>query len=188
MAVTPVYGWRIPDLGSVADGPDGFSDLALDIEGTVNGANILTYTPSWTADGNAQPLNPGERSGVYQVRNKVCQFFAQLTFTSSTGGGAGALRVGLPVPARAGMLQFAPCRLSIPADHPLWMGMAEIRSGENSCIPAFPVTSTNSIYGYWQSVSAVGQPTSTGVPRTVNGGFNIVNGGSITVAGTYLAA
>jgi hypothetical protein len=186
MAVTPVYGWRIPDLGSVADGPDGFSDLALDIEGTVNGSNILAYTPSWSSDGGNQPTNPASRSGTYQVRNKVCQFAARLTFGSSTNAGTGILRVGLPLQARAGMLQFATCYLYVPNDHPVWFGQSEIRGGENTCIPGF-TDRTNGLFGYWIN-GAEGTSAPTGQPRTVNGGYSVTNGGYIQVAGSYFVA
>ncbi len=185
MATTPVYGWRIPDLGSVADGPDGFSDLALDIETTVAGSSILAYTPTWTSDGANQPLNPASRSGTYQVQNKVCQFAARLTFSSSTNGGTGVLRVGLPQPARAGMLQFATCYLYVPNDHPVWLGQAEIRAGENTCIPTFK-DRLNGLDGYWMNAGADTSPG--GPPRTVNGSYNVTNGGFIQVAGSYFVA
>lgn len=181
---TPVFAWPVPVLGDVADGPDGFSDLALAIEATVNNANVLSYTPSWTADGSIQPVNPATRTGFYQLRRKLCYFWAQLTFGASSGGGTLPLRIGLPAPARTGMTQMFQSSIFVPGTG-TFPGTGEIRSGEATCLPMFPINSSSVILGFWQSANASALP-STGVPVSNTGIHNVSNGGSIRVSGVYM--
>ncbi len=179
---TPVFGWPVPVLGDVADGPDGFSDLALAVEATVNNPAVLTYTPSWTADGNIQPVNPATRVGYYQVSKKICYYYARLTFGASVGGGNGPLRIGLPLPGKTGLTQIASTAWLFVPGGGSFQGMGEIRAGEQTVLPQFQVNSANNTMGYWQSESVGGGiattlPTTTGTVRSVtNGGFIIVNG------------
>ena len=91
MATSPKYGWRLPDLGDVADGPAAFSALAVDAENTIADKTVPTYTPTWTAAGTSQPTNPQSRGGWYRVQNGICDFAAQILFSSSTTGGTGDL-------------------------------------------------------------------------------------------------
>jgi hypothetical protein len=188
MATTPVFGWPIPDLANTADGPDGFSDLALAIEGTVNTPSVVAYTPTWTSDGAAQPANPSSRTGFYQIQRKLCYFVAQINFGPSTNGGNGPLRVGIPFPGKTGMVQVANnCTLFVNGAGGNFDGNAEIRGGESTVLARFLISSVLNTVGYWQSAQSPGSDVNTTIPGSPGGGvYSVTNGGFIRVSGTYL--
>lgn len=192
MATTPKYGWTIPDLGDVADGPAAFSTLAVGIENTIADKTISTYTPSWVSDGVGQPTNPSARAGWYRVQNGICTFSAQIIFDSSTSGGRGDLKIGLPVPASGTVSrQFAGhAHLSAPgasgADR--IFGVISIGSGDTGyAAPWFPTSGTVSNHARWRVADDGSGTGTTGVP-SVSSGWNVRNGGYVAITGTYFTA
>lgn len=182
---SPVFGWPLPVLADVADGPDAFSDLGLAIEGTINNPNVLTYTPSWTADGTIQPVNPSTRVGYYQMQKKICHVYARIEFGASVGGGNGALRIGLPAPGKTGMIQLLNCWTFIPGNGH-FEGLGEVRAGEQTVLPRFPYSPGNCTVAYWQSES-VGGGIGTTIPAALSGTVrSVTNGAYIVINGSYI--
>lgn len=183
---SPVFGWPIPVHADVADGPGGFSDLALAIEETINNPSVVTYTPSWTADGTIQPVNPSSRVGYYQIQRKICQFYARIGFGASVGGGNGPLRVGLPFPGKTGLTQISVnAWLYVPGNANFY-GFGEIRAGEQTVLVQLPLGQSNTSMGYWRSEFPGGGITTT-LPSSPDGGVrSVTNGGSIIINGSYL--
>lgn len=186
---SPIFGWDLPTLGETADAPAAFAALVNDIEATLTAPGITTYLPSWTSDGTIQPVNAATKTGIYRIDRKVCWFQVQMTYGASSGGGQGPIRVGLPATARTGQgVQYVACRLNIPGGL-LFNGLAEIRDGENTCLPCFPVGASQSNVGYWQSAANTSTPTpDTGVPTMTDGQHNVRNGGSFGVSGYFFTA
>lgn len=184
MAVTPVFGWPIPNLTDVADGPDGFSDLALAIENTLNDRTWLSYTPSWTSMGTVQPSNPGARVGRYKVTRGVCEVRIYLSFTGSSTGGTGQLQLGLPLPAQnlgtyplMGLMSYARSAAGIRY---LGFGGCGTDSKHN---PTFPTSTTDVRMESWRN-ALEGNAPGNSIPD-VGGDFFIRNGAFISVWGSY---
>lgn len=191
MAVTPVYKWPIPNLTDVADGPDGFSDLANAIEATLTDTLKSTYTPSWTSSAT-NPANPASRAGWYRVENAICDFVAQLTFGASTSGSYGDLSIGLPVPASAVIpRQICGTVILLTAgivNNDRWAGYATTgNTDQSNCAPWFPVDATRNNFGRWSNADSSGS-TESGVPNVDGAFYNIRNGGYIVVQGRYFTA
>lgn len=190
MATEARYGWELPDLGDVADAPAAFLQFANGVSATLAATGSSSYTPTWTTDGSLQPVNPATRSGTYQTFKGATMVNIAFTFGASAGGGNGAMRFGLPLPGRAGLLQFVPCRIFIPNTGSVF-GVAEIRSGENTALPMFPLQATasgfNAIYGYFQNANdSAGNPPDTAVPRALDGLYPVRNGSAFNLSGSYL--
>lgn len=180
MAVTPGHGWPIPDLANVADGPDGFSDLAIAIENTLDSRSQQSYTPAWASLGSVQPANPSARQGLYRVIGPNCYFNTVISFGASTTGGKGALRVSIPVPASTAIAeQWVICTLLTPGSSTRWQGIAQITSAANTwCNPTFCSSSTENQLANWmgsQESTVAGYP-SIGVATVQNGGHIRING------------
>lgn len=186
MGATPVFTLPWPELGDLADGPDGYQDLAKAAEAALLGqrdtADDKAYTPTWTADG---PLAPSgaQWSGRYAVRTGMCQVWIFGTFTASTSGGKGSLHVGLPVRARSspseGLLTTKYWMPGVGA----FMGFAVITASSLVCSPYFSTTPTNTVLSRWQSTDNNGAAGS-GVPAW-SGHASVVNGGNISIIGRY---
>jgi hypothetical protein len=189
MAVTPVYGWPIPDLGNVADGPDGFAKMANSIEATVSSKGFLSYTPAWTSGGSLQPSNPISRLGRYRVLNGWCDVIIQIGFGPSTSGGKGQLRLSLPVPAVADLTeQLLFAALWCPGAGLKFLGVGQILTPSFTFVtPLLPIDTTHNNVTPWMSAQ-----DGTGVPGTgfpeIPGSASVQSSGNIYVQGRYLIA
>lgn len=184
MAVTPVFGWPIPNLTDVADGPDGFSDLALAIEGTLNDKTWLSYTPSWTSAGTIQPSNPGSRVGRYKVTRGVCEVRIFMNFISSSTGGIGNLQIGLPLPAQnigTNPIMGLQCYCKSAAGV-RYFGFASAGT-DGKCGPTFPISTTNVSWEAWRN-ALEGNAIGNSIPD-VGADFFIRNNAFINVWGSY---
>lgn len=180
---SPSYGWRLPTLADVADGPAAFLNMATDIEGTINDKALLTYTPSWNSSGAIQPSNPASREGKYSVRNGWCDVSIKLTFGGSTSGGSGNLDLGLPlIPSTAIAEALFHAKLYTPGVG-WWNGYAFANSGSTKVYPFFPQSLNTPLCNPWRSSDASGA-IGTGIP-TLGGQYGIASGGDIVVYGRY---
>lgn len=185
MAVTPVYGWRLPDGGIAADGPDAFSDLATDIENTLSAGDWSAYTPTWTSNGSQQPSNPATKVGRFKVFESWCDFRVYMSFGGSVNGGKGRLYIGLPVPATSAIAeQWVPCKLYVPTVGS-WQGTAQITAGATSALPLFNAHEGTAIAAPWLNNNDSGA-AGTGIPA-MPGHWTAENGGNIVVGGRYYA-
>jgi hypothetical protein len=190
MATQGTYGWELPDLSDVADGPDAFQQFADDVATTIGDRVLATYTPSWVSEGPAQPTNPSKREGFYRIDNGVCTFAVHLYFGASTSGGTGKLSIGLPVPATSVISsQQVMSHLWTPSANAVWHGPAFIDSATNwlRARPYFPVNNARSDMFAWASGAGdFGLPIPT-IPSNP-GSWNVMNGGDITLNGSYFIA
>lgn len=187
METTPIYGWRTPSVNETADGPLAFATLAGDIEQTVASTATSTYTPNWTAD-IANPANPATRIGRYSVRNGFCELLIWLSFSGSTSGGRGNLRLSLPVPAlssipeqRLNVKFWVPTLGTIP-------GIGLIFGSDNQRIaPYFPNHVNTGIHNHWRNVdgSGNGNDPKTGIPYIADTVWGIQSGGNFLINGKY---
>lgn len=192
MALTTPDGWTTPDLSSPADITQ-ITTLAQAVEATINKKSLLSYTPSWTSVGGAQPSNPASRQGFYTVGSDGwCDFYARIMFGASTSGGSGSLMVGLPLPADSTMItQNVQAVLHNPVGaRVLWVGTAQVDNYGNyrSIQPWFPYSPTDSRQFPWASA---GSPwTNTPIPNVgaAAGTYSVQNGGNILVTGRYRVA
>jgi hypothetical protein len=185
---TPVYGFHYPTLASIADGPDGFQDLALDVEATLQAKTLTSFTPVWidAAGGVFPPTSPATMAGKYRVWGGRCFMQINTTFGPSTTGGRGALVFNTPLPAaNTGFDQYLFCRLSVPSVG-FFQGIANIPPGAQVIYPGFPVSSSRSDYNNFASADAAANP-GTGFPAAP-GAFTVQNGGAITIVGSYALA
>ena len=187
MAVTPVYGWRLPDGPIGANGPVALSNLATDIETTLAGVQYQNYTPSWTSDGLQQPSNAATKIGRYRLANGWCDFSIFISFGASVSGGKGRLQLGLPVAASSQLFeQITRAKLWNPNVGAVIDGIGLISAGGTSVWPMFTVASTNSNLGYWTNNDNANNP-GTGIPQ-FPGHWTAENGGNVAVTGRYLVA
>lgn len=186
MGVTPVYGWRLPDGGIAADGPDAFADLAIDIETTLSAPGWNSYVPAWYSGGSQQPSNPAVKLGRYRLANGWCDFSVFMTFGPSSGGGKGPLYVGLPVAASSQLPeQVGRIKLWMPSTGN-FPGTAVISANASATRMMMCYSPDNCTEHDWSSADESGQP-GTGVPRLA-GRHPVENGGNIGVSGRYLVA
>jgi hypothetical protein len=186
MAVTPVYNWRLPDGPVAANGPQAFANLATDIEATLAGVGVSTYTPSWTSDGSQQPANPSSKVGKYRLANGWCDFSIYIGFGASVSGGKGRLALGLPVAASSSLFeQVVRCKLWVPAIGN-WDGIGLIPAGSSSVWPLWTVASNNSTITYWRNNDDNNNP-GTGYPQ-IPGHWTCESGGNVVVSGRYLVS
>lgn len=197
MATEARYGWELPDLGDVADAPGAFLEFANDVSATIADSVRTSYTPTWNSipaqvfagnPTNTQPSGLASRTGSYIVKNKVCFFYAQLQFNSSTYGSYGALSVGLPVPASgAHPYQTVICNLHTPQTATIWPGIAFIDSGASVARPHFALNYNRNDMLPWSSVAAI--HVNKPVPDVLlNGVSNISDGGALFINGSYFIA
>lgn len=189
MATQADFGWELPDMSDIADGPDAFLQFADDIAGTLKDRTLTTYTPSWTSAGAQQPAGTSLRQGHYRVDNGICTFAAHLYFGPGTIGGSGKLSIGIPVPAASVIAtQQLNCHLWTPNASAVWHGVAFIdsQSGWTSARPYFPVNNARSDMLQWAHTAGdfgLSVPTVGSAP-----GYNVMNGGDVTLNGSYFVA
>jgi hypothetical protein len=190
MATEARYGWELPDLADVADGPDAFLQFANDVSDTISNTTVQTYTPSWTSlTSGGNPFGVATRSGHYRMLNKVVDFVARLTFGSGTSGGLGELMVGLPVPANSSTQYVVNCILWTPSSGGTWLGYGAIdqQSGFTNMRPQFPINNARSDMSGWASTGGILGLSIPTVPSNP-GGYSVMNGGYFTAHGRYFAA
>ena len=169
-----------------ADGPAAFQNLGSAAEQAVGGQQVTAYTPSWSAQGAIQPANPSLKQGYYRVANGWCDVYVYIGFGASSGGGVGALGVGLPVAASASVpFQVIPAWLHIPGIA-YAAGVASLNLSATFAFPLFPQHFSTSALGNWRSADD-SAAAGTSVPL-VSGGYSVQSGGWVTVQGRYLVA
>jgi len=188
MATQADFGWELPDLSDVADGPDAFLQFADDIAATIKDRGLTSYTPSWTSQGSQQPANPASRFGIYRIDHGLCTFNAKLVFGVTTLVGSGALQVGIPVPALNTVQHLVQCMLWTPSASAIWYGPGFIDSATNyqSVQPEFPVQNDRSDMLPWASIGGFLGRQTPYVPS--NNGYPVMAGGYITIQGQYFVA
>lgn len=186
MGATPTFKLPWPELGNLADGPDGYEDLAEAVEAVLIAQRDATtdtkaYTPTWRAGGRIQPSGMAWNAR-YLVRNGWCQVQVFGQMSSTTGGGTEYLMVGLPVRSRAGIPeQLLNCKLAIPGGN--FVGWAYMPAGSLECIPFFPLSPGRTDMGGWRSTDdsiTIG----TGIPAIP--GQNSVGPGNVSLWGRYM--
>lgn len=183
MGTTPVYGWRTPDGGVGANGPDALMTLATDIETTLTSGGWTGYTPSWTG-GVQNPANPASKVGRYRLANGWCDFEIYIGFGGSVYGGKGPLYIGLPATASVAINeQLSLCKLWVPAVGNI-EGFGLIRAGSSVVEPIFPVNLSSAIMATWRNNDDAGNP-GTGIPQ-IPGHWTAEANGNIGVSGRYL--
>jgi hypothetical protein len=189
MAQQSDFLWELPDLSDIADGPDAFLQFADGIAGTIKDRSLSSYTPLWSSDGAAQPVNTSKREGFYRIDHGVCTFNAHLFFGPSTNGGSGRLFIGLPVPGSSSITtQHISAHLWTPTASAVWHGAAYIDTpSRNVARPYFPVNNARSDMLQW--ASALGD-FGLSVPQIPSnpGGWSVMNGGDIALHGSYFVA
>lgn len=190
MATQADFGWELPDLSDVADGPDAFLQFADDIAATVKDRGLTSYTPSWTSEGSAQPSNTLRREGFYRIDNGICTFNAHLFFGPNTNGGSGNLQIGLPVPANSAIsTQHLSAHLWTPAATAVWHGPAFIDFASNwiRARPFFAVNNTRSDMLGWASTGGFLGLSIPTIPANP-GSYSVMNGGDFSIHGSYFIA
>lgn len=148
-------------------------------KGDPGSGTMVSYSPAWTgASGNP---TASSISGRYMLRDGMCFVSVELT-VAANGGGLGALRVSIPVPAAAIVSQIIPCKVWCQAGD--FSGFARIDSGQSISYPHFPESPTIAKHGAWQSANAAGQ-TGTGIPLAA-GAYGLAAGHNFAMAGWYV--
>lgn len=182
-----ILHWRLPTLADPADAPDQLQKLAADAEVSVSGTDIQTYVPSWSANGDIQPVNPAVKQGRFRLNRGWCTVSIYMEFSAATGGGSGDLYFTLPVTAPSSPnYQYLSATIWIPSLVRYFEGPAQIDRNSNLVWPIFSVSDTASGGTRWRCTDGTHMP-GTSVP-IVSAGYNIQNGGLIAVRGTFLAA
>ena len=186
MGVTPTYGWRIPNLGDLADAAVAFTNALGDVEGTVKDSTISEYVPAWTSDGDTQPSGASLRKGWYRVDNGVCHIAIYLTAGASVSGGTGSLFLSLPLAARASVpRQAMPAYLvSTASGGGIFNGFAHLVGGTTTLYIYLPASSTDVRLNRWRNATN-GNATGTGVPL-IAGTWALQSGSELVVSGSYL--
>lgn len=184
MATQADFGWEIPDLSDIADGPAAFTEFANGIAGTLKNAALQTYTPGWASNGSVQPGSTASREGVYAVRNGWCDIYIRLAFGAGTSGGTGILNTTLPIAPAAGVSHaLLTCYLYTPGIG--WFtGFASATPNDIRCYPFFPVGGTGAHHHAQWINAPEGNPISQGVPQVI-GGWAIGNTGDFGLSGRY---
>lgn len=187
MGFSSVYGWRLPDGPLGANGPKAFSELAGDIEGTLSGVRMQSYTPTWSSDGSQQPSNPASRIGRYQLSNGWCDFSIYISFSSTSSGGKGRLSLGLPAPASSQLAeQVVRAKLWHGTTGLIVDGIGLIAAGASAVRPMWTVSQSNSNIDFWLNNNDGNQP-GTGIPQ-IPSHWTVEPGGNVVVSGRYLVA
>ena len=190
MGQTSVFTLPWPELPDLADGPDGFKDLAEATEAAMlnerNGVFDQTYEPQW----RATSVNPfgAVWTARYSVRNGWCNLHIYGSFTASTNGGRGFLYLSLPVPTRANMgEQLFLAKTWLPLEGWNFGGWCFVPAGGSWMYPCFSNDNNTSAQNRWRSADETGA-SNTGIPRNASGGSNygVQNGGNIVISGRYL--
>lgn len=185
MGATPVYKWPWPEDPLVADGPDAVGDLAAAIEAEFADTKMLDYIPEWRSNGAYQPANPATLIARYRVWRGWCDVHISMTFGSSVFGGSGWLTLTVPVAAHPALEeQYLLAQTATPVGG--FHGTAYINGGTNILRPEFPMASTGTRLGFWQSTTDAGGPGHS-VPL-VPGGYAVSSGSSLDIFGRFKAA
>lgn len=182
---TPVYNWRLAQLGEDPDGEEGWRELAEDIEGTMVSTAMSSWTPSITATGSVPFSNPnGTHTGRYRsLAGVYCEVIGHIAFGSGIQGGRGTLKVAMPVAGRADMPeQWFPARLQLPVLG-RWVGYMVVRAGESVAELWIPTTQTSNRVWAWQNADSTGA-AGTGYPG-ISGQFGVQSGGQLSFGGRY---
>lgn len=186
MGATPTYKLPWPELGNLADGPDGYEDLAEAVEAALltqrdGTADTKSYTPTWRSAGTIQPYGMAW-SARYLVRNGWCQLAVIGSMSlAATGGGTQALIIGLPVRSRNTQEQEIGAKLTVAGTS--WSGWAVMAAGSTECVPYFPASATRNDMWAWTSASESKIP-GTGIPAIP--GQHAVGDGNIVLFGRYM--
>jgi hypothetical protein len=188
MGATDVYQLPWPELGDLADAPDGYQDLAQATEAALlkekQTDDSLTYTPTFTSNG-AQPGNLAW-TARYQVRNGWCEVMIFGQFYANTPPGSGQLAVGLPVRARTSVPeQILGAKLYVGAVGWAFDGHSIIAANGVTTVPFFPTQASSSVCAAWNNGN--GQAGNGGMCPGIPGGFAFGAGpGNIQLYGRYL--
>lgn len=185
MATTPIYGWRLPDLGVVANAPDAFLNLGTDIENTLANASVNSYTPAWTSGGSAQPANPTSKVGRYKVTNGWCDIAIFLTYGASVNGGEGILSLSLPVAASSAIPeQILRAKTWLP-NGGNFEGVAIVNASATVIGVQFNQSAALATMDWWRGSNGAGSPLGSGVP-SVAGQYGVQANGNMAITGRYL--
>ena len=189
MGATDIYQLPWPELGDLADGPDGYQDLARATEAALltektSNADTQSYTPSFTSNG----IQPSGMSWTarYQVRNGWCDLSIFGQMSANTSGGTGMLAVGLPVRSRAGIPeQNLVCKLYNANVGWNFVGFAFMGNNGQVCYPFFPTRDSSSVMFWWNNGN--GQAGNTSQCPIIPGHFACGGGpGNIGIWGRYM--
>lgn len=183
MATEARYGWELPDLGDVADGPFAFKEFADDVSATIANTAIQSYSPQWASLGGQQPGNTSSREGKYAVRNGWCDVSITLEFGPGVSGGTKQLYLTLPVAASTAIkTHFFQAVLFSPG-YGWWQGWAYADGGVNRVYPYFAHPTVPGLTYPWENAPESGQ-AGAGTPR-INGTWAVANTGNLRVTGRY---
>jgi len=187
MGATDVYQLPWPELGDLADGPDGYQDLAKATEAALllektGDTDTKSYTPTFASSG-AQPSGISW-TGRYQVRNGWCQLSLFGQISAATNGGTGQLTVGLPVRARADIPEQE-IFVKLYQGNVGWnfTGFAWFPANSLVMYPHFPTRDASSVMAAWTNGN--GQPGNSQMVPLIPGGFACGGSGNICFTGRY---
>jgi hypothetical protein len=184
MATQADYGWDIPDLSDIADGPGAFTQFANDIAGTFKDKVIQSYTPAWQSNGSIQPGGTSSREGKYVVRNGWCDVYIRLAFGIGVSGGTGILNCTLPIPP-SNVLSHGLFHTYLYTPGIGWFqGFASVNIGDIKVYPFFPVGGTGTHHCAQWINAPEGNPPGQGVPL-INGNWAIMQDGDMSIMGRY---
>lgn len=183
MATEARYGWELPDLGDVADGPFAFDEFAKDVSNTVADVTLQSYTPQWGSLGASQPGGTTSREGKYAIRNGWCDVSIFLTFGAGTSGGTGQLYVTLPVAPNNAIKFYQFQTMLYSPGYGWWHGWGNANSSSNRLTPYFAHDVVAGLTFPWSNATD-GNTPGTGFPR-INGTWAIQNAGEFHAYGRY---
>ena len=186
MGVTTTYGWRAPNLADSANGPANILTAIQDVENTVKDKTVLTYTPSWTAEGDVQPAAATQLIGYYRVDHGICHLLVRLM-----AGPPPTARPGFPpltlllAPAPPVSGQMIEAKIWCPAGSGgLYRGHAEFGAGTGTTMFIyFPASASDTRLSQWRNTDAT-HAAGTGVPL-VPGDYPIRDGSNVFIHGSY---
>lgn len=184
MGATNVFKLPWPELGDLADGPDGYQDLAAAVEAALLGQrdadDSLTWVPAWTSSGT-QPKG-ASTYGTYRVRSKLCTFTIWATFAASVNGGNGQLQFSLPVRARASINQQVGTAKYLLNGLGHFSGWCYVNASGLAVGVYLPTNADSSLLGPWSNSSVL--QIGTGTPNWP-GHFSVTSGSNMCLSGSY---
>jgi hypothetical protein len=92
---------QVPCVIATANRVDTFLSNTGSFSGSLNGATIdntawTSYTPTWDGEISNPTIGNGTITGAYKVIGKTCFVRVKINFGTTTSGGSGAWRIGLP--------------------------------------------------------------------------------------------
>lgn len=185
MGETSVLHWEWPDLTDVADAPDWFWRMAVDIETTMADKTMTPFVPRWVATGTYQPTNPIVNVGFCRVNRGLCDVAIYQAYGPATSGGSGDLAIELPVWTSWAPEQWLTAKAYVPG-YGKAVGLGIVIGARQVIQPVFPAAASVIGLQRWRSTVDPIAP-GTGIP-VVAGAYTISDTGNLAITGRYRIA